>query len=175
MIQLRRIKQSDDKDLQALTLLYREAFPQEERRNEEQLFRLVDEKREMVFNAIETGGELAGLFVYWEFGDFYYLEHLAVYPEMRNKKIGQQVLDYVRGHLKGDRFLEVEPPLSDMARRRLNYYQRNGYEVVDKDYEQPSYDGEREGIPLWIMSNSTNVDVRKAVQKIKEEVYRKNY
>ena len=60
----------------------------------------------MYFNAIECDGELSGMFVYWDIGDFYYLEHLAVFPEMRNKKIGQQVLDYVAEHLKGVRLLE---------------------------------------------------------------------
>lgn len=175
MIELRRIIQSSDKELQALTFLYREAFPEEERRDEEQLFRLIDQKEEMVFNAIESEGQLAGLFVYWKWKDFYYLEHLAVYPELRNQKIGQQLLDYVSTHLKGDRFLEVEPPLNEMAGRRISYYQRNGYEVVEKNYEQPSYDGKRKGLPLWIMCNHKEVNPENAIQIIKEEAYRKNY
>ena len=35
----------------------------------------------MHFNAIETDGVLAGLFIYWDMRDFYYLEHLAVSPQ----------------------------------------------------------------------------------------------
>lgn len=175
MIKLRRIIQSDDRDLQMLFSLYRESFPAEERRNERQLMRLVDEKKEMVFNAVEEEGRLVGLFVYWDFGDFYYLEHLAVYPELRNKRIGQQVLDYVNVTLKGSRFLEVEPPLNEMASRRLAYYRRNGYEVVEKNYIQPSYDGVKKGIPLWLMSSDNEMNFLKVIDVIRKEVYWKNY
>ncbi|MDE5639087.1 MAG: GNAT family N-acetyltransferase [Odoribacter sp.] len=175
MIQLRRITQSVDRDLQLSLSLYREAFPEEERRSEDQLLRLVDEKEEMVFNAVETEEGLAGLFVYWEFEDFYYLEHLAIYPELRNRKIGQQLLEYVRNCFKSACALEVEPPFNEMAERRIAYYRRNGFEVLEKEYEQPSYDGIKRGIPLWIMSNCRDMALVKAIDIIREEVYRKNY
>lgn len=42
----------------------------------------------MYFNVIECDGELSGMFVYWDMGDFYYLEYLVVFFEMWNKKIG---------------------------------------------------------------------------------------
>ena len=61
----------------------------------------------MHFNMIESDGELCGLFVYWDMGEFYYLEHLAVAPHMRNRKIGQQVLEHVETSLPGIRLLEV--------------------------------------------------------------------
>lgn len=175
MVELRRITHRGDRDLQTLFSLYREAFPEEERREEGQLLRLVEEKKEMVFNVVETDGELAGLFVYWKFREFYYLEHLAVYPELRNRKIGQQVLEYVDRTLKGCRILEVEPPLTEMAARRIAYYRRNGYEVVEKTYEQPSYDGLKNSIPLWIMSNHREMNPAKAIDIIQKEVYRNNY
>lgn len=175
MIELRRITQGADQELQTLLSLYREAFPQEERREEGQLLRLVEEKKEMVFNAVKADGDLAGLFVYWEFEEFYYLEHLAVCPELRNRKIGQQVLDYADRELTGCRILEVEPPLTEIAARRIAYYRRNGYEVVEKTYEQPSYDGLKNGIPLWIMSNYREMNPAKAIDTIQKEVYRNNY
>lgn len=175
MIQLRRITDPGDKDLQQLMQLYEEAFPETERRNLEQLKHLVADKKEMIFNAIESEGVLAGFFVYWDFTDFYYLEYLAVYPEMRNQKIGQQLLQYVAEHLKGIRFLEVEPPVDEMTTRRVNYYRRNGYEVVDKGYYQPSYDGRKPGLPLWIMCNDKETDSAGPVRTIQEEVYIKNY
>lgn len=42
------------------------------------------------------------------------------------------MLDYVAEHLKGVRLLEVEPTEDEMTTRRVNYYRRNGYEVLDK-------------------------------------------
>ncbi len=109
---LRRITQAGDPDFKALTALYTEAFPPEERRETAQLERMLEEEPRMHFHVVEIGGKRAGLFVYWDFGTFYYLEHLAVYAEMRNQKIGQQVLDWMREHLDGLRLLEAEPAKS---------------------------------------------------------------
>lgn len=94
MIQLRRITQVNDPDLSRLMDLYILSFPEEERRDEKQLFRMIETVPEMSFNAVEENGELCGLSVFWDLGEFYYMEHLAVFPEMRNRKIGQQILDY---------------------------------------------------------------------------------
>lgn len=61
MVNLIRITEPTDIRLQKLIPLYKEAFPEEERRNIKQLERLIREKTEMHFNAIETG---------WCFGRF---------------------------------------------------------------------------------------------------------
>ena len=71
MVNLIRITEPTDIRLQKLIPLYKEAFPEEERRNIKQLERLIREKTEMHFNAIETDGVLAGLFIYWGMRDFY--------------------------------------------------------------------------------------------------------
>jgi len=154
MIRLERINDIDNQHLEPLIELYTQAFPVEERRETAQLKRLIANKPDMYFNAIIEGGEnLAGLFVYWDLGDFYYLEHLAVYAEMRNRKIGQQLLDYIHTHLNKPQVLEVEPVADEMTERRVNYYLRNGYDIADKDYFQPSYkDKNLKGYPLWLMA-----------------------
>ena len=151
MMTLIRITSADDSRLNRLIPLYEESFPESERRKI---------------------GQLNGMFVYWDMGDFYYLEHLAVFPEMRNKKIGQQVLDYVAEHLKGVRLLEVEPTEDEMTTRRVNYYRRNGYEVLDKTYVQPSYHALEDACPLWIMGSEDSPRLAEQVERIKEEVYR---
>lgn len=174
MVTLERITDSANKTFQKLTTLYVEAFPPEERRQLGQLSELLKNETDMYFNAVECEGELAGLFVYWNFGSFYYLEHLAVFAEMRNKKIGQQILDWVKENLQGVRLLEVEPAETEIAVRRINYYRRNGYCILDESYMQPPYDSEGEEFPLWIMGNETGQDrkvLQKQIQTIKEKVY----
>lgn len=176
MIKLRRIISPEDTDFSKLVALYIESFPPEERRNISQLERLLLQRPAMFFNAVECDGQLSGLFVYWNFGDFWYLEHLAVYPDMRNKKIGQQILDFVCENLAGMRLLEVEPAEEEMAIRRVNYYQRNGYKILHKEYVQPSYNGVNSPVPLWIMGNCEYSDkslLEKHIDTIKEEVYYK--
>lgn len=175
MITLRRISNSEDKDFLKLIPLYTEAFPAEERREVEQLKELLLHEPEMYFNVVEFERELAGLVVYWDFKSFYYLEHLAVFAEMRNKKIGQQILDWIGKHLNGLRLLEVEPAETEIAVRRINYYQRNGYQILDKTYLQPSYRQEEEGVfPLWIMGNSpvqSEKVLEEQLQMIRNKVY----
>lgn len=174
MVTLRRITDPADEVFLKLVEVYTEAFPMEERRDISQLEDLLRTETAMYFNAVECDGELAGLFVYWDFGTFFYLEHLAVFAHMRNKKIGQQILDWVKEHLQGIRLLEVEPADTEIAQRRIQYYQRNGYSIIDKSYCQPSYRPEGEEFPLWIMGNQTGQAeeiLRQQLQTIKERVY----
>ena len=152
MVILQRIRSGKEVAFQKLLELYTEAFPPEERRDTEQLAEWLDTKPAMCFNAVECDGVLAGLVVYWDFGTFYYLEHLAVFADMRNKN-GQQILDWIKEHLKGIWVLEVEPADTEMAMRRINYYRRNGFQILDKTYMQPSYRSGGEAFPLWIMGN----------------------
>lgn len=175
MIQLIRITNPDDAYLKRLMPLYEESFPLEERRPVEQLKRLIKSTKIMHFNAVVLDEELCGLFVFWDFGTFCYLEHFAIYPHMRNKKIGQQVLDYVAENLPGLRLLEVEPATDDeMAVRRVDYYRRNGYKVLEKDYIQPSYHKHEDACPLWIMGNEDSGSLPLYIEQIKEMVYRRN-
>lgn len=177
MMNLRRITKADDGALAQLIAVYEESFPVEERRDIPHLRYLIENRESMYFNAIECDGGVAGLFVYWKLDGFYYLEHLAVYAEMRNKKIGQQVLDFVRDNLHGLRILEVEHAEDEITTRRVNYYQRNGYKILDRSYIQPSYDGVHNEIALWIMGSEEGVApelLNKYINITKEEVYFKN-
>lgn len=175
MIALNRITDKHDARLNKIIDLYVAAFPQEERRDLNQLRRLIEQADNMYLCAIEADDTLCGFFIYWDMDGFYYMEHLAVFPEMRNMKIGQQVLDYVATHLNGTRILEVEPTTDEMTTRRVNYYSRNGYHIVDKSYMQPSYRPGEEDFPLWIMSNNNTDDLSAQIEQIKEKVYRGNY
>ncbi|MGL4332849.1 MAG: GNAT family N-acetyltransferase [Bacteroidales bacterium] len=174
MFELIQLKSANEPEFAPLMKLYTDAFPAEERRVIEDLAELIGSEERMCFNIVKFDNELAGLCVYWNFGDFYYLEHLAVYPEMRNNKIGQQVLNWLSENLKGLHILEVEPAEDEMAIRRINYYKRNGYDIRKKDYTQPSYDGIRNPIDLWIMTNEENERLEQYIDTIKEEVYHKN-
>lgn len=172
MINLIRITDELDSRLEHLVPLYEEAFCSSERRTVAQLKRMIGTTPAMHFNMIESDGELCGLFVYWDMDDFYFLEHLAVAPQMRNRKIGQQVLDHVESRLPGTRLLEVEPAEDELTTRRVNFYRRNGYRVLDKSYVQPSYEDFGDAAPLWIMGNDVPDQLPAFIGRIKKEVYR---
>jgi len=177
MVILKRIIHAEDGSLGQLFSLYVEAFPPVERRDIDQLKYLIEGQPKMYFNAIEEADELCGLFVYWNFDSFRYLEHFAIFPEKRNRKIGEQVLDYAAQHIKGPRIFEVEPAVHETTARRINYYRRNGYEILERDYIQPSYRQDSEkGVPLWIMGNPEAAQshlLKEYIRTVKREVYRK--
>ena len=172
MIELKRIINNTDPQLQELIDLYIETFPEDERREIEQLHRLIESSPEMHLCAIVSEGETAGLFIYWNFGNFFYLEHLAVHPSMRNRKIGQLLLEHVDKTLPGVRLLEVEPKEDgEMAARRIGFYERNGYHILYKDYIQPSYKDGKDTLSLWIMGNQSTDHLEEKIQIIKEKAY----
>ena len=157
MIKLIRITDGQDSRLEHLVPLYEEAFCSSERRTVGQLRRMIGATPAMHFNMIESDGELCGL---------------AVAPHMRNRKIGQQVLEHVETSLPGIRLLEVEPAEDELTARRVAFYRRNGYRIVDRSYVQPSYENFGDAAPLWIMGNDTPERLPEFIERIKKEVYR---
>lgn len=172
MITLRRIRNAADPDLEGLLALYVEAFPEEERRDVKQLLRMLADVEEMHFCAIFHEDLLSGLAVYWDMGSFYYMEHLAVFPSMRNKQIGRQVLQWWRENLGKPQLLEVEPPVNEMSQRRISFYRRNGMEVLATDYIQPDYRADKAGIPLWVMGTEEPPMLAGCIRKIQDVAYR---
>lgn len=171
MVRLRRLDTTAGEEFGQLAILYQEAFPLEERRDLAMLASLVEHEPRMHFNAVECDGKLAGFLIFWDFGDFYFLEHLAVFAGMRNMKVGKQVLDWVAEHLDGIRILEAEPEDGAMASRRIHYYERNGYSVVDKTYHQPSYRAGGKGVDLWVMSNREDPGLSRKLDIVRKVVY----
>lgn len=168
---LERITTINNSDLELLLPLYVDAFPDSERRNLEQLKKLISHCDNMYFNAIKNNNSLCGFYIYWKLDGFYYMEHLAIFENFRNMSIGSKVLEWIEKNLNGTRILEVEEPLDEITTRRVNLYKRNGYEVVDKSYMQPSYTTAGIEYPLWIMSNNDSENIKKYIEIIKQDIY----
>ena len=68
--------------------------------------------------------------------------------------------------------LETEPDsLSEIAARRLQFYQRNGFEIVEKNYLQPSYGEGKSSLHLFLMANFEPENVETLIQEIHKIVY----
>lgn len=170
-MKLKRITNSKDDDAVKLIALHEDVFPETERYRDTQiLINLIDKNESVHFNAIYEEEQLAGLFLYWDLGGFYYIHFLAVYSEMRNRQIGKQVLDWVAANLKKPVFLEVEAPADDLQTRRLHFYERNGYRVVARNPELLYEARERSSI-LWMMANKQVEHPENYIQTIKDIVY----
>lgn len=170
-MKLIRITNSNNEEAQRLITLHSETFPEYERFRETSLLaNLIDNAQSMQFNGIYEDNELAGFFIYWDLEDSYYIHFIAVFPEMRNRKIGQKVLNWVSENLHLPVFLESEIPYDEITSRRLNFYKRNGFKELANNPEILA-EVRRGGHPLCFMSTKEVDNLRHYLMKVKEQVY----
>lgn len=171
MIEIKRITDSNDDEAQQLIALHGETFPQYERfQGTSLLAKLIDNTPSMLFNAVYEDGVPAGFFNYWDLGNAYYIHFIAVYPAMRNRKTGQQILAWVTANLNLPVFLESEVPFDEMTSRRLDFYKRNGFEELAEDPEILSSD-RRGGHPQCFMGTQAVDNLDAYLRKVREMVY----
>ena len=149
---------------------YEKTFPEDERRSKEQFLDLAENPDVFVF-LIKNEDETIGYCVIWELNDFYFLEHFEVFEEFRNQKFGEKILESLQEKFEKI-VLETEPDsLSEIAARRLQFYQRNGFEIVEKNYLQPSYGEGKSSLHLFLMANFEPENVETLIQEIHKIVY----
>lgn len=174
MIKLQRIKTADVDLYQFMENLITTAFPAEEYRALEQLREYTDKVELFHNNVILEDEHPIGLLTYWNFGEFYYIEHFATDPSMRNGGYGKKTLEYVCTQLGKPIVLEVERPEEEMAIRRIGFYQRQGFKLWKNDYLQPPYKEGDDFLPLYIMAHgdlNPDTDYETVKNKIHRFVY----
>lgn len=131
--------------------LYCSSFPEVERRS---LVNLSNVLGNPLFHAdiIFQEEHFIGLLFWWKFEDFRYMEHFAICPEKRGQGVGTKILTHFKEQSTFPTLLEVEPGETDMARRRIKFYESNHFHLHTFPYIQPPYSLDSEPIPLQIMS-----------------------
>ncbi len=128
-----------------------EAFVREERRAEAEARLVLSHKDYVVYRIVEEEKHL-GYITLWYFPRFVFIEHFFILEAYRGQGCGGRVLSLMQKHFHG-MVLEAEPSnMSDIAARRVAFYEKWGFYVNPQDYLQPSYHGE-EPVPLVIMSH----------------------
>ncbi|QNK61806.1 GNAT family N-acetyltransferase [Pedobacter sp. PAMC26386] len=152
--------------------LYHSAFPLEERRNWEQLVKMIGTVPEMSFQVIIAEEKAIGFIISWTFEKWCFVEHLAIDPVNRGKKYGERVMkDFL---VKGKLLLEVEPPLSVDSIRRVSFYERLGLVSLPFDYLQPSYHDSHVSHALVLMTNVAEREelyFNEIIRVVKKQVY----
>jgi GNAT superfamily N-acetyltransferase len=132
--------------------LYESAFPPDERRDREMQDALFRKKEYAMFAALDEKNAFVGLLAVWEFGEFVFMEHMAVKEQLRGKGFGTEIIRTYLSHCRKNVVHEVEPPDNEIRKRRVRFFERLGFRLNAHDYIQPSYGPGKDPMPMLLMS-----------------------
>lgn len=151
------LKKLKRQDFDKLFTLLQDSFPLDEYRNYDGQKELLENPCYTVYGRYD-GDTLCGCLAVWDLGEFGFIEHFAVAPTCRNRGLGGEMLRALIRNLGKPLCLEVEPPETETARRRIAFYKRNGFFFSSYPYMQPPLGQDRKAIPLHIMATGGEVD-----------------
>ena len=155
--------------------IYNSSFPEEERRPFNHLVQLLKDSAFLQMYIIGCNDKNVGFITIWTFDTFIYIEHFAVHADHRNGGAGSFALDELARISPRPIILEVEPPVSELQRRRVFFYERAGFKLwPDFPYLQPAY--QEGGTPIRLMLMTCgDIDLRYESQHILPLIYRQVY
>ena len=151
------IEQLQYSDFDTTYKIMENSFPLTEFRPKNEQAKLFENKYYNVIG-IKDNNVPISIAAIWNFEDFMFIEHLATLPEYRNKGLGAQLLREITSNTTKIVCLEVEPPVDELTRRRVRFYERNGMFFNEYPYIQPSISRGRQPIPLFIMTSNRKID-----------------
>jgi GNAT superfamily N-acetyltransferase len=172
-LQLYRIKNSAD--LLKIKNLYVDSFPENERREFHELESQIHIPENEIYT-IAREGDTLGFISIWNFSDFVFIEHFAINSDYRGQGIGSVTIKLIIGNFSKPFVLEVEPPTDEVSTKRVEFYNRLGFRLVEKFYMQPSYDGVKPEVELRLMYTADNLRdewLNNCVSLIRTKVYGK--
>ncbi|ASA25863.1 GNAT family N-acetyltransferase [Paenibacillus donghaensis] len=150
------------------------SFPDNEYRTFEGQLALLNNPHYRLITDTDQSGTIIAFLACWEFPKFRFVEHLAVDPDIRGGGIGKQLmLTYMKQSDKPV-LLEVEPPLQEMAQRRVGFYERLGFHLNPYPYVQPPLREGQAELPLCIMTSPQPVEEQEFL-RFREVLYREVY
>ena len=116
----------------------------------------------------------AGFLAVWEFESFIYIEHFAVDPALRNSGTGSAMLQELVKQYQKPICLEVELPEDELTRRRIGFYERNGFVFNEYPYIQPPISKGKSPVPLRIMTYGSAI-TQDTFEDMKRVLYQRVY
>jgi len=166
----------EEKDYPDFLNLYNQSFPADQRRiyKDEQHFSGFINEKGGKFNvsAAKEKDLFLGFISYWIFNGYVYVEHFAVVPEYRGKRIGTFLLNHLLAKVGRNVLLEVEYPEDPISEDRIRFYERNGFRKREEvNYMQPPYSPGQAPVKLLLMTHgevklNTDDDIREMLQEV---------
>ena len=154
--------------------IYDVSFPPEEKRPYQQHVKLMQENDAYHFYAAMDGQILIGIVIMWKMQGFIYLDYLATLPGSRNKGYGKMIVEQLKQGCNESIIIEVELPEDDLSNRRIGFYTRLGFHLLDFPYYMPKYDNPKEKFPMLLMSFPDIIDGA-TCRHVMSEIHTKAY
>lgn len=151
ILRFQRLTEPDDPLLQQALAVYEMSFPYHERRERASQRALLQDPL-YHFDLLMREGAPVGALLYWQQPSFTYAEHFFIFPEHRGRGIGSAALEQLCRCTVLPLILEIDPPDDELSRRRLRFYERNGFRLTPHDHRQPAYHADTGGESLRVLS-----------------------
>lgn len=174
MIRFQICYSKEDTHFVELYDLYTSSFPENERRSHEDFIKLFEERNPFCCNILTQNHQFIGFLTSWEFNQFVYIEHFAITSQQRGQSLGSKALKQFMKSISKPIVLEVEPPESDIAKRRIGFYERLGFFLFVQPYMQPPYDKSKESVPMLLMCSKENF-LEETSNETKNTIYKHVY
>ena len=162
-------------DFDAVFRIMEQSFPSDEYRPyEEQRALLSRHNYQILVDREQVSGRIRGFLALWTFSEFLFVEHFAVDAAFRNQGIGARMLHELIERTQKLLCLEVELPDTELAARRIAFYQRAGFALNKYPYWQPPISMGRQAVPLRIMTAPTPVS-KAQFENIQALLYKEVY
>ena len=146
-----KLENSDSQEFEEAWEIYESSFPSDERRTLDSQKELIKNKQYNFFMVLKDK-ILVAIITEWKFEDFLCVEHLAVKKEMKGKGIGTELLKKYLSKNKQKIVLEVERPETEIATKRIKFYEKIGFKLNTFDYIQPAYGKDKNQVPMFLMT-----------------------
>lgn len=163
-----------EKEFDKMYSIMEQSFPTDEYRPYAEQKALLKNEKYKLFVFKNDVDRIIAFIALWNFNDFVFVEHFAVDSTFRNRGCGSLVLNEVKNKTEKLICLEVEPPETEISKRRVEFYKRNGFFLNNYPYMQPPISKGKSMIPLMIMTSNRSINVNEFTN-IKKILYKNVY
>lgn len=149
--------------------LYESSFPADERRDWADWLTLIV-KPEFRLYQINNHEGFVGFITAWQLHGSIFLEHFAILPEKRGSNYGTETLQEILQLYQENFVLEVEKPFTEIAKKRIAFYERAGFRVNRNEYFQPAYSPDKNKVMLLLMSYPHTLDTSQ-FDEVKRQIH----
>lgn len=150
--------------------LYEASFPPDQKRTLEQQHMIMSTTNHAFYAVTEKS--FIGFVETWDLQEFVFIHYIAIPKIHQGKGIGTAILKEFVKEKKA--ILEVEPPLNEIKKKRITFYEKQGFHLNNYEYEQPAYSKDKNTVSLLLMSYPKTLTKEEFLQ-VKKTIYREVY